>query len=124
MFSYVILGINDLEKICVFYNVVLFLLGYGNVVNKDNVLVWSGVGVCFVVLMFVDGDVVIVGNGVIIGFVVLSCVVVNEFYRLVLLVGGIDVGVFGFCDYGFNVYVVYVCDFEGYKIVVSCMSVE
>lgn len=113
LIDYVQFVVEDIEVSCWFYQVVfevleVFISGLG-----DDYFWYDE----FYVLMFDNKEVV----GVLIGwyyfvFQVVDYVMVDCFYCVVLVYGGIDNGVLGECVYYFGYYVVFVLDLDGNNI--------
>lgn len=124
MIGYVIFGINDMVKVVVFYDKFCVEFGVGWMMEDENFIVWvnvgQGCGVGFI--KFFDGNLVSVGNGVMVVFQVKDIVQVDKVYKLVVEELGVMcegfVGLWG--DGSF--YVGYFCDFDGYKLNVFCMG--
>lgn len=124
MFDYI--GICCVDFVCslVFFQQVLVLFGIGVVMQVSVVQIgdydYVGFG-CIGKLDFWIGNVFGVYGGVYVVFSVDSCVEVDVFYQVVLVVGGCDNGVFGICEYYyFDYYGVFVFDLDGNNIEVVC----
>lgn len=121
MFSYVMLGVMDMQVLKKFYDVILGVLGYelGVMDDKGCCFYYIKIGV-FVFSVLINGELVCNGNGSIIGFVVKILELVDVWYVVGLENGGVICeDLFGICEgNGVRLYIVYLCDFFGNKICV------
>lgn len=117
MLYYLFFGVCDFDIVGCFYDVVFVVFGYCWVFEDEIVIGYGVVDDEDVLCLKLCDDVVVLGFGFYLVFVVVFVVVVDVFYVVVMVNGGVDNGVFGLCfDYGDFYYVVFVVDFEGYCI--------
>lgn len=114
MFGYVMIGINDIDKVCVFYDVFFVEFGVKQMFGQDCIKFYGdGKGLMFVVCILYDENEQYQGNGNMVVILVFK-ENVDKLYVKVFEFGVICDGELGDCI--FNVfYGVYVCDFDGNK---------
>ncbi|MGA1834174.1 VOC family protein [Rhizobium wenxiniae] len=128
MFSYMMIGTNDLARSVCFYDAVMEVLGHGRIADGDERWAsWGSpdpgphvtVGAPF------DGRPATVGNGTMISFVAESRAVVDRFHAAALANGGTDEGAPSLrAHYGPTFYAAYVRDPDGNKLNAVCYRGE
>lgn len=97
MIGYVMVGLNNKEKVVFFYDVFMEVMGYQCFFEVMYIIVWGWVldQIKFMVCIFVNGKEVIVGNGLMIVFEVFFKEDVDCLYSKVF-----ELGVKNFGDLG------------------------
>jgi catechol 2,3-dioxygenase-like lactoylglutathione lyase family enzyme len=126
MFSYMVLGTNDLPRAMDFYDASLAPLGHGRIAEYDPDGTSAAWGIddpgphLWVTLPF-DGRPARVGNGVMVSFLAESRAAVDAFHHAAITAGGADEGAPGLRpQYGPHFYAAYVRDPDGNKINAVC----
>lgn len=126
MFSYMVLGTNDLPRAIAFYDAVLAPLGHARIADYDPDGTSAAWGIddpgphLWVTLPF-DGAPATVGNGVMVSFLAESRDAVNAFHAAAMTHGGTDEGPPGLRpQYGPHFYAGYVRDPDGNKVNAVC----
>ena len=130
MFSYTVLGTNDLARAITFYDAVLAPLGHDRIEEYDPDGTSAAWGLddpgphLWVTLPF-DGRPATVGNGVMVSFLANSRAEVDAFHRAALATGGTDEGGPGVRpQYAPHFYAAYVRDPDGNKINAVCYRAD
>lgn len=120
MFSYMMIGTNDLPRAIRFYDAIMKPLGHARIEDGDERWISWGqgepgphitVGVPF------DGQAALAGNGMMIAFLADSRATVDAFHAAALGHGGSDEGAPGLRPhYGAGFYAAYVRDPDGNKL--------
>lgn len=128
MFSYMMIGTNDLDRAIRFYDAVMRTLGHSRIEDADERWASWGepdpgphitVGAPF------DGSPASVGNGMMISFVAETRQGVDRFHAAALENGGSDEGAPGLRPhYGASFYAAYVRDPDGNKLNAVCYRPE
>jgi catechol 2,3-dioxygenase-like lactoylglutathione lyase family enzyme len=130
MFSYMVLGTNDLARAVAFYDAALAPLGHARIAEYDPDGRSAAWGIddpgphLWVTLPF-DGQPASVGNGVMVSFLAGSRRAVDAFHTAAIKAGGTDEGPPGLRPhYGANFYAGYLRDPDGNKINAVCYRPE
>lgn len=122
MMLYLIFGIDNMDCLIDFYD---YVFGVIDGIREVILEIWVQYGcenekgkVCLIFLY--DGNFVMYGNGMMLVFNVKNYKLVDVFYVVVLVYGGLDEGKLGVCEGIY--YVVYVCDFYGNKFCVFILK--
>lgn len=128
MFSYMMIGTNDLDRAIRFYDAVMRTLSHSRIEDGDERWAsWGGpdpnphitVGAPF------DGNPASVGNGMMISFLAETRQAVDRFHAAALANGGSDEGAPGLRPhYGPSFYASYVRDPDGNKLNAVCYRPE
>lgn len=130
MFSYMVLGTNDLRRAVAFYDAALAPLGHVRVpeVDPDGRSAAWGVddpGPHLWVTLPFDGNPAGVGNGVMVSFLADSRAAVDAFHAAAKSAGGTDEGAPGLRpQYGAHFYAAYLRDPDGNKINAVCYRAD
>jgi catechol 2,3-dioxygenase-like lactoylglutathione lyase family enzyme len=93
MFTHLFIGSNDVERSRKFYDAVMKVLGYGNILPSDAPrLIYAGPTGTLVVGPPLNGEAATISNGATIGFVAMDDDTVAEWHRVGLANGGTDEG--------------------------------
>ena len=128
MFSYMVLGTNDLPRAIAFYDAALAPLGHARIDDYDpdgSSAAWGidDPGPHLWVTRPFDGQPATVGNGVMVSFLAETRVAVDAFHAAALSAGGADEGGPGLRrQYGTHFYAGYVRDPDGNKINAVCYA--
>jgi catechol 2,3-dioxygenase-like lactoylglutathione lyase family enzyme len=124
MFSYMMIGSNDLARAIAFYDAVMATLGHARIEDPDpNSASWGTPepGPHIMVGPPFDGKRATAGNGMMISFEAKDRDSVDRFHRAALAYGGSDEGAPGLRPhYGPNFYAGYVRDPDGNKLNAVC----
>jgi catechol 2,3-dioxygenase-like lactoylglutathione lyase family enzyme len=130
MFSYMVLGTNDLARAVAFYDAALAPLGHDRIVDHDPDGTSAAWGLddpgphLWVTLPF-DGRPATVGNGVMVSFLAERRAAVDAFFAAAIAAGGTDAGAPGLRpQYGPHFYAAYIRDPDGNKINAVCYGAE
>lgn len=128
MFSYTMIGTNDLARSILFYDAVMETLGHARIQDGDEKWASWGVpdpGPHITVGAPFDGEAATVGNGVMISFIAETRSVVDRFHAAAIANGGTDEGTPGLrTHYGPTFYAAYVRDPDGNKLNAVCYRRE
>lgn len=128
MFSYMMIGTNDLSRSIRFYDAVMETLGHARISDGDEKWASWGVpdpGPHITVGTPFDGKAATVGNGMMISFIAETRAAVDRFYAAALATGGTDEGAPRLREYyGPTFYAAYVRDPDGNKLNAVCYSPE
>ncbi|MFD0986810.1 VOC family protein [Methyloligella solikamskensis] len=128
MFSYMMIGTNDLARAIRFYEPVMAALGHSRFAEDDPTGAAWGVpdpGPHIMVAEPLDGRPATVGNGMMISFLATDRETVDRFYAAAMANGGTDEGRPGLRPhYGPNFYAGYVRDPDGNKLNAVCYARE
>ena len=126
LFSYMVLGTNDLDRAIAFYDAALAPLGHRRIPEYDPDGRSAAWGIddpgphLWVTLPF-DGRPASVGNGVMVAFLAATDAQVDAFHAAALANGGTDQGAPGLRpQYGPHFYAAYLRDPDGNKINAVC----
>lgn len=121
MFSYVIVGTNDLEKSLPFYDTFLKELGSKRLKETPRGAFYgNGKGPMLAVMKPFDGNQATVGNGSMIALNVANPEEINRLHALALTLGAVDEGAPGVRLGTF--YCAYFRDLDGNKFNLFCMA--
>ena len=121
MIGYVTLGTNDLARAATFYDALLAELGAKRLWNTPRGIGW-GVSMTqpsLAAMTPFDGQAASVGNGSMVGLVVLEPTQVDRIHAKALALGGQDEGAPG--PRGMGIYAGYFRDLDSNKLNVFCM---
>lgn len=128
MFSYIMIGTNDLDRAIRFYDAVMSVLGHSRIADGDERWASWGVpdpGPHITVGAPFDGQPAGSGNGMMISFLAGTREEVDRFYAASLSNGGTDEGAPGLRPhYGPTFYAAYVRDPDGNKLNAVCYRPE
>lgn len=127
MFTYITLGINDLDRAIRFYDAVLATLGLERRVTLENEAGYARPddGRCrFWITHPFDGNPATVGNGSMPAFEAGSRAAVDAFHAAAIKTGGTDEGAPGLRHFHPNFYACYVRDPDGNKLSALCERPE
>ncbi|MFG1464154.1 VOC family protein [Xanthobacter sp. DSM 24535] len=126
MFSYMMIGTNDLARAISFYGAVMPVLGHARIEDGDPLWASWGLpdpGPHITVGTPFDGGPARPGNGMMISFLVASRDLVDRFHAAALAHGGSDEGAPALRPhYGPNFYAGYVRDPDGNKLNAVCYA--
>lgn len=124
MFSYMMIGANDLDRAIRFYEAVMTVLGHKRIQDGDERWASWGLpdpGPHITVGAPFDGRPATTGNGMMISFLAETREAVDQFYAAALANGGADEGAPALrLHYGPDFYAAYVRDPDGNKINAVC----
>ncbi|MEG6510043.1 VOC family protein [Methyloligella sp. 2.7D] len=128
MFSYMMIGSNDLARSIAFYDPVMEVLGHPRIyLEETDGAMWGkpDPGPHIMLATPFDEKPATVGNGMMISFLAESRAMVDRFYEAALANGGSDEGPPGLrLYYGPSFYAAYVRDPDGNKLNAVCYEAE
>ncbi len=121
MFSYIMLGTNDLAAAIAFYDPIMEMLGYPKAGRSEDGAAWgdliSNCTTGFCIGRPFNRDAATTGNGVMVAFSASSPELIQQLHALALSLGGKDEGQPDYRPYyGEGFYAAYVRDLDGNKL--------